>query len=189
MNIKFLAIPIMLGVLGGCATHDGQLYVDNRCVTCFNNPITGEAITYDKAEKEAYQRQNDPTKQQAETQASEIYRWHEKADVDTVRNRILDDLNWDFGYLPKKEDIGDDAFELATKGLWNADWQPGVFYDISDAMTHTYMTQKYPIFLKIKLYKDGIGTDVQLKVLHSPNVDANKIVKDIAHRFQRAIRS
>jgi hypothetical protein len=49
MKLRFLLVPLAAAtVLSGCVTTQGaHTYVDGRCITCINNPMTGEAVNYD----------------------------------------------------------------------------------------------------------------------------------------------
>lgn len=49
MKLRFLLAPLAAAtVLSGCVTtQGGHTYVDGRCITCINNPMTGEAVNYE----------------------------------------------------------------------------------------------------------------------------------------------
>lgn len=48
----FLLLNCLLLILGGCATNKHMYTADGKCITCWNNPITGQPINYQEGEGE-----------------------------------------------------------------------------------------------------------------------------------------
>lgn len=48
-RLSALVLVILGLTVGGCTVgKDGHTYVDGNCVTCLNNPLTGQAMNYEK---------------------------------------------------------------------------------------------------------------------------------------------
>ena len=59
--ILFLVLIISSGFITSCASTQGEhTYVNGKCITCFNNPLTGQPLNYEPASEPESQAKEDP---------------------------------------------------------------------------------------------------------------------------------
>ncbi|WP_431688894.1 DUF4852 domain-containing protein [Hahella sp. NBU794] len=64
--VKILIATLVALYLTGCASNGRHMYVDGKCISCWNNPITEEPLNYEPSESSRHEAQ---TKQ-------ELLTWH-----------------------------------------------------------------------------------------------------------------
>ncbi|MAM55836.1 MAG: hypothetical protein CMN25_00670 [Salinicola sp.] len=161
MEIKIAGMAVVIGLaLSGCAAKD-HYYSNGVCVTCINNPITGEPLNYDPNE----------TPQQVATNAQ-----GESVDVNALGPQrgsvdVESSLDVDTAYARIKPAFGFRAegdFEQGnTMSKWqmgDAAWRhtvtPGSFYDLGDYGTQTLGGTQYSILQRVQIQKNGSGSRI-----------------------------
>jgi hypothetical protein len=97
-------IIAIIFTITGCATQDHKYSADGGCLTCFNNPFTGEPINHDGA---ASNGENPSTEKVAQTQTNAIYKKHQmKLDVP---------VNVDVAFIKVKREFNFNSVEEVRK--------------------------------------------------------------------------
>ena len=146
--------------LGGCSGQD-HYYSSGVCVTCFNNPITGEPGNYDPNET--------PQKVAANAQgevvdASSLGSQSGSIDIETP-------VDVDTAYARIKPAMGFRSTDDFEKGNTMSDWRmgdaawkhqttPGVFYDLGDYGRATVGGVQYSIVQRVQIQKSGAGSRI-----------------------------
>lgn len=160
MNWKLGAGVFTLMLLSGCATQD-HYYSNGVCVTCMNNPITGEPINYDPNE----------TPQQVASNAQ-----GETVDIQNLGSQsgsmsIDSKLDVDTAYARIKRGMGFRAPGDFEQGNTMSDWQmgdaawkhqttPGAYYDLGDYGRATINGSQYQLVQRVQIEKNGTGSRI-----------------------------
>ena len=153
-------------LLTGCMTgKDGHAYIDGHCVTCMNNPVTGEAYNYrknspDDAHAKTYRQTQDG---QLTIEASENVPYLEgftslsvQMDIDTVYTRI----KREFGFLTREEWERNYLYDDGGI-LWEG--IPGVSYQMRFTVPHRFKGVTRNHYIETTLVKNGRNTDITFK--------------------------
>lgn len=149
-----------LTLLSGCATND-HYYSNGVCVTCMNNPITGEPINYDPNETPQQVTNNSQGEvvgvQDLGSQSGSIS-IESKLDVDTAYARIKRGMGFrapgDFeqGNTMSDWQMGDTA--------WKHQTTPGAYYDLGDYGRATINGNQYQLVQRVQIEKSGSGSRI-----------------------------
>ncbi|MCS2611059.1 hypothetical protein [Halomonas dongshanensis] len=160
-GIKHWVVAVGVVVLAGCAAQD-HYYSNGVCVTCFDNPVTGEPLNYDPSE----------TPQQVATNAegqtvdakslgnqSGSVAIDSYVDVDTAYARIKSAMGFrsanDFESpesITAKMQMGDVA--------WKHDRTPGAYYNLGDYGRQALGGIQYSILQRVQIEKNGSGSRI-----------------------------
>nr|WP_298411631.1 hypothetical protein [uncultured Halomonas sp.] len=164
MGLKTLGLgALTLMTLAGCAAQD-HYYSNGVCVTCINNPVTGEPWNYDPAETP----QKVATNAQGETvDARHLGRQSGSIDIDTL-------VDVDTAYARIKPAMGFRSPDDFERGNTMSDWQmgdaawkhqttPGAYYDLGDYGRQTLGGTQYHIVQRIQIQKDGGGSRIHYR--------------------------
>ena len=161
-----IVLLINLMLLTGCMTgKDGHTYIDGHCVTCLNNPVTGEAYNYTKKSPDYAQAKDYRRVQDEHLTAGELDNTPHlegqtslsaHIDIDTAYTRI----KREFGFLTRKEweqnylyDDGGILYEAL----------PGVSYHMRFNVPHRYKGVTRTHYIETTLHKNGRKTDLTFK--------------------------
>ncbi|QEA38622.1 hypothetical protein FGL86_05700 [Pistricoccus aurantiacus] len=189
--------PIILGIglltmalLAGCAAQD-HYYTDGVCVTCINNPITGEPLNYDPDETP----QQVATNAQGETvdtkslgSQSGSIDIDSPVDVDTAYARIKPAMGFrspdDFekGNTMSKWKMGDSA--------WKHQVTPGAYYNLGDYGSQVVGGTRHSILQRVQIQKDGAGSRIHYSWAPAGPVvyDGGAMEAAIKQRLEAALR-
>ncbi|OBX34884.1 hypothetical protein A8U91_03947 [Halomonas elongata] len=164
------ATPLKLGfglvtmaLLSGCAGQ-GHQYAQGVCITCVNNPLTGEPLNYDPDETPMQVAKNAEGEtvgvQELGPQSGKI-QIESPVDVDTAYARIKPAFGFrspdDFNHNDSNADwaMGDEA--------WQHQATPGAFYNLSDYGDQVVGGVEYSIVQKVQIQKSGNGSRIIYK--------------------------
>jgi len=183
----------------GVTTKGGHTYIDGHCVTCLNNPITGEAYNYNKAEHPrnlAYRNQSSGNGGGGMWQDTTQYlegkiRFTVRRPVDTTYIRI----KREFGFLTRDEKLSrmyiPNASEwLKHEGSFRYEALPGVSYHMRHYVTHRYKGVNREHTIDAVIEKNGSASDVTLTywVDNIPRSQLNAYGRSLKSRALRAVR-
>ncbi|REC93343.1 hypothetical protein [Kushneria indalinina] len=145
--------------LSGCAGQ--QYYHGDTCVTCFDNPVTGEPLNYDPEE----------TPQKVATNAQ-----GESVDSRNIGSQsgsidISSNVDVDTAYARIKSSMGFRAPNDFEEGNTMSDWQkgdsawkhqvtPGAHYDLGDYGRQTVGGKQYHLVQRVQIEKSGAGSRI-----------------------------
>ena len=197
MNRKMMCIALLGVLLSGCAARD-HMYVDGVCVTCFNNPLTGEPINYDPEEnpqmtaeaRDRIERRDgvmSPERQALLASQSGTFEFVSPMDVDLVYARLRNEFNM---RSPASFDGGFNDSLAQRDMAYHHETTPGTFYNISDYSRHTMNGVEYRIVFRAILMREGSGTLVRIQ--YSPSgyndYDGAEFNKSLQSRVVRLLR-
>jgi hypothetical protein len=190
-KIPRLTVTLLFSVgITSCITTQGKhTFINGRCVTCLNNPVTGEPWNYEKPTNAVLAANTDSPAANAAGQSVDNGVSLEgngfftvKHDVDTVYSRI----KREFGFLTRKE-WGRTHLYWDEGFLWEA--LPGVSYVIRYQVPHTYLGIKRKHYIEFEMHKNGSMTDVTFKFwAQVPQGSLSGYANSIEYRALRVIR-
>ncbi len=191
-TIQRAGLAFSLVVLSGCITtgSGGHTFIDGHCVTCLNNPITGEAYNYSKTSPDYVQAQNYRQVQDAKVlpQGDEtpyvegLTTLSVNRDVDTVYTRI----KREFGFLTRAEWERNYLYDDGGI-LWEA--IPGVSYHMRFTVPHHFKGVTRNHYIEATLTKNGRSTDLTFKFwVQIPKATINRYAYSIKQRASRVLR-
>ncbi|MCE8005316.1 hypothetical protein [Billgrantia ethanolica] len=156
--------------ISGCTTSD-HLYSQGRCLTCVNNPITGEPINYEP--------QREPSAQVAVAENQGGTRATAR-DGSRGRFGIETDLDVDLVYARLRQEFGFRSHDDFNPGYrqhrlammdsaWHFNATPGTFYELSDYTDQSLGGVQHSIVLKAKIQRSGGGSHVIFEFAPSGN--------------------
>lgn len=146
--------------LAGCAAQD-HYYSNGVCVTCFDNPVTGEPLNYDPSETP----EKVATNAEGETvDAKNLGSQSGSVDIDSR-------VDVDTAYARVKSAMGFRSPGDFEKGNTMSDWQmndsawkhqttPGAYYDLGDYGEQTIGGTQYDLVQRVQIEKDGSGSRI-----------------------------
>jgi hypothetical protein len=190
---KFVFGLFVSTLIVGCVTtgKDGHSYVNGNCVTCINNPITGEAINYSKktpdykqAEESRRIRDGHLTEQEVSNMPylEGLTSFSKAIDVDTAYTLIkrefkfITQYEWENTYLYQDEGFVYEAL-------------PGVSYHMRFSVPHRFKGVKRDHYIEAILNKNGGNTDITFKFwVKVSRSSMNQYAGSIKQRAIRALR-
>lgn len=195
--------PITLGIglfaitlLAGCAAQD-HLYTDGVCITCVNNPITGEPINYDPDETPQQVPRQVATNTQGEVVDAGVKNLGNQkgsididspVDVDTAYARIKPAMGFrspdDFekGNRMSNVQMGDTA--------WKHQVTPGAYYNLGDYGRQVVAGQQHSILQRVQIQKNGMGSRIHYSWAPAgqASYDGQAMRAAIEQRLEAALR-
>lgn len=197
MYKKIMVTAVLGAVLSGCAVRD-HMYVDGVCVSCFNNPLTGEPINYDPNEtpqmsaeaRDRIERRDgvmSPERQALLASQSSTFEFTSSFDVDLVYARLRTEFRM---RSPASFDGGFNDSLAKRDVAYYHETTPGTFYNISDYSRHTMNGVEYRIVFRAMLMREGAGTLVRIQ--YSPSgyndYDGAEFKKSLQSRVEKLLR-
>jgi hypothetical protein len=188
MNLKPIALVVALAA-SGCATNDHIYNADGACLTCFNNPFTGEAINHDGTNNKHMEVAKSPSTQketQTQTNASNpqsferhIVKLHPDTNVDVVFIALKEEFKF-----ASPEEVRREMGSYADFKLKSVDYQwemvPHVTYTMGSA--REVMGESAAIKLKMDKRTDTSST---VTISYSLPSSSNKVDAIGAHLLKR----
>ena len=116
----FIFFPFVLTIVG-CVSNGEQVYVEGKCVTCWNNPITGKSVNYDKKANDNRNQNNNEQKIYSASQSNESpgnkychKRIKYKKDIPLEIDIAYIRYKRTFGFMTKNEQIRARGLDPAT---------------------------------------------------------------------------
>ncbi|SEN50690.1 hypothetical protein [Halomonas caseinilytica] len=181
---------VAMALMAGCAGQ-GHQYAQGVCITCVNNPLTGEPLNYDPDETPMQVAQNAEGEtvgvQELGPQTGSI-QIESQVDVDTAYARIKPAFDFkspaDFnqGYKSDQSYMMDDA--------WQHDATPGAYYNLSDYGEQVVGGVEYDIVQKVQIQKNGSGSRIKYTWFPSDKrpYDGNAMKAAIKQRLNDALQ-
>ena len=174
-RLSALVLVILGLTVGGCTVgKDGHTYVDGNCVTCLNNPLTGQAMNYEKTSPDYVAGKNYAAEQrrirlaQAGQDVATVP-VHESIITFSVKKPV------DIAYLRVKKEFGFYTLEERAKITpgpggdskkwlaWNKGFQydalPGVSYHLREYINHSHNGVRSKVIDAV-LETNGAGTNI-----------------------------
>ena len=154
----------------GCTTTD-HLYSQGRCLTCINNPITGQPINYepqqDSSAQEAVAAEQGEPRVAAGVSSRGRFGIETGLDVDLAYAR----LRQEFGFRSRDDfNPGYRQHRLAMMdSAWHFNATPGTYYELSDYADQTLGGVQHSIVLKAQIQRSGSGSHVNFEFAPAGN--------------------
>ena len=177
--------------MAGCSTSE-HIYVEGRCITCVNNPVTGKPINHDPADQQTRQgvSQGDST-ETTETVAVSDGRGEfiieSPVDVDTAYARIRSAFSFrspaDFGGgihdQMRMEDVA-----------YHHEANPGSFYRLSDYEGAVIDGHDHRVVLKAQIERNREGSRVRVSFssVGPAGYESDDMQQALKQRFETALQ-
>jgi len=185
MNKAFVgtALLALAAALAGCSGN--HVTYGNECMTCINNPITGEPVNYAPTEySTAISTSQSPasgSRSVPHTLAREQVEIAYAQNVDTVGMRLKDA----FGYMTQDEAIAQmgNAGKMAFAG-------PGYAYQASPGAFYFMKTQAYNGDLSTRVTRAGNGAKavITYEQKRSGGKDIQSVMREVKARAEKALQ-
>lgn len=186
---NWLGASVVALALAGCSTSE-HLYVDGRCITCINNPLTGEAINHDPEVTGAGAGDVTDTGPQHTAVNNGVgeFQIESRVDVDTAYARIRSNFSF-----RSPDDFNDNyrSDKLAQMdAAWHHETTPGAFYKMSDYEDVVVGGSEHDIILKTRIERNGDGSRLAVKFfpLGPAHYDTDAVQAALQQRFETALR-
>lgn len=196
--LKISLVIVCLSILSACVTKDGHTYIEGRCVTCLNNPITNKAINHNNPVPEYGKVEDDVKmkKSRLETKSSKAEAVFLEGQIKfSVLNKIdvaYLKLKREFGFKTRKErerNFGrykgwlDSAEEFRYEAL------AGVSYHMREHTKHSYKGVNSKHTIDMILETNGAGTNVVITYwIQKPKSTLRSYSKSLKHRSLQALK-
>lgn len=184
---------LVVVAISGCATTD-HVYSGSHCLTCINNPITGEPINYDPNENPGLEEQAVASGQPVQKVPEGVtgngrgsFRIESEVDVDTAYAR----LRSGFRFRAPSDFLDSLSDRMAQRDVaYHHDANPGSFYRLSDYERQMIDGREHLIILKTQLERSGSGSRINVEFVPSGaltyNVDEMQVA--LQQRFDTVLR-
>ncbi len=153
-------------LLTGCVTgKDGHGYIDGHCVTCINNPITGEAYNYSKSSKDYQQSEQYKSDRRVVAQNIPYEEGRVRFSVRSNIDRAYLKVKREFGFKTRTEMLGYESYKKENLDYdegFRYEAMPGLSYHMRTHTSHRYKGASLMHTIDIVLENNGSGTDVEI---------------------------
>ena len=169
----WVSLGAAVTLAAGCATQD-HLYSQGRCLTCINNPVTGEPVNYDPGQQPAIEKDAEAASSGQEVSASSRH----------GRFSMASPLDVDFN-----PNSNSDQWAMMDNA-WHFDATPGAFYQMSDYARQAVNGAEHSLVLKTQIQRDGSGSRINVEYLPttSAGYDGDAMGEALEERFRMALR-
>lgn len=177
-KIAFLFSLVLSFSLAGCA---GHLVYDGHCLTCFNDPITGKPVNY---EKEPYESANEAYKEP--TGVGIVTLSTKTVDVDSAFAAIKPEFGFSSPQeLEQKHGTHSEWIKLSNGYAYDAN--PGAYYHMRGDKSHTFEGRRFnSVILDCMIQKDGAGSKITM-TYYEGGVNSQAFVDSLLKRLQLAL--
>ena len=186
----WMGLGVAVTLVAGCATQD-HLYSQGRCLTCINNPVTGEPVNYDPEQQPAIEKDAVAASGDQEVSASSRHGRFSMAsplDVDTAYARVRSEFGFrsDADFNPNSNS---DQWAMMDNA-WHFDATPGAFYQMSDYARQAVNGAEHSLVLKTQIQRDGRGFRIHVEYLPTTGAgyDGDAMGEALEERFRMALR-
>lgn len=175
-------LALAIGTSGCTGNH---VTYGNECMTCINNPITGEPVNYDPTEHStaisSTQGPASGTRSVPHTLAREQIQISFAKDVDTTAMRLKDA----FGFLTQEEAVAQmgNAGKMMFAGR-------GYAYQATPGASYYMKTQAYSGDLSTRVTRDGNGAKavITYEQKRSGGKDVQSVMREVKVRAEKALQ-
>lgn len=174
--------------IAGCSTSE-HIYVEGRCITCVNNPFTGEPINHDPAEQEIRQvvGQDGSTETVAVSDGKGEFLIESPVDVDTAYARIRSAFTF-----RSPADFTDGTTDQMQKlnVAYHHEANPGSFYRLSDYEGAVIEGREHRVVLKAQIERNREGSRVRVSFSSVGPVgyESDAMQQALKQRFETALQ-
>lgn len=199
-----LVLAIIGYSVGGCTVgKDGHTYVDGNCVTCLNNPLTGQAMNYEKTSPDYVAGKNYAAEQRRIRLAQGgravanvpkekgVITFSVKKPIDITYLRVKKE----FGFFTMEERVrathipGGSRPWVEQTGEFRYEALPGVSYHMREYTGHVYKGVNGEQTIDARLETNGAGTDITFTYwVPLPKVELAAFGNSLKQRALRALR-
>src|SRR5699024_6404997 len=127
----WMGLGVAAVLVAGCATQE-HFYSQGRCLTCINNPVTGEPVNYDPKQQPAIEKDTVAASSGQEVSAISLhgrFRIASPLELDTAYARVRSE----FGFRSHADfNPNSNSHQSAMMhNAWHFDATPGAFYQMS----------------------------------------------------------
>lgn len=193
MNILKTSLLALTILLNGCATTDHIYDSKGGCLTCFNNPFTGEAVNHDNSTKNAEIADVVDVKETENKQTNESvsYSMHQvkvisSKNVDVAFIKIKNDFQFQSEAEVRKEMGSYAEFKLRSLDYkWSA--LPSVFYKMGSA--RDVIGSRMNIEVVINKVTDSSSEIIAKFWPRDDSVNTNEVGKYLSARINNALNN
>lgn len=189
---RLIGAGLLAFAVSGCVTTD-HVYSSGRCLTCVNNPITGEPVNYDPIENPHFEDQA-----VAGGQAQKVpegisgnghgrFRIESEVDIDTAYAR----LRSGFRFRAPSDFQDSLSGRMAQRDVaYHHEANPGAFYRLSDYERQVVGGHEHQIILKAQLERSGSGSRINVEFEPSGTLtfDAGEMQDALEQRFNMVLK-
>lgn len=186
----WLGLGTAITVAAGCTTQN-HLYSQGRCLTCINNPVTGEPINYNPEQQPAIEDEAVAAERDQRAEAGTRkgrFSMTSQLDVDTAYARVRSEFGFrsDADFNPNSNS---DQWAMMDNA-WHFDATPGALYQMSDYARQAVNGTEHSLVLKAKIQRDGSGSRISVEYLPTTNAryDGETMGEALEQRFRTALR-
>lgn len=195
MKTMSLLIACTCLFLGACATKNHIYSADGKCISCWNNPITGKPINHDgKQDKSKPKEAKDDKKQQTANTSTKKKKGKKK-----YTQTFTVPVNVDIAFIKIKKEF-DYQTEQEIRQEWGSlasmklqtfafayDATPGVYYHMRAARDH----KPYRVIIDSQIEKINAEKSkiTQSYWIQTPNADPNVVMESIKARTLNALNN
>lgn len=185
---RVVGAGIMTLAMAGCSTSE-HIYVEGRCITCVNNPVTGEPINHDPAEQEIRQgvSQGGSTETVAVNDGAGDFIIESKVDVDTAYARIRSAFSF-----RSSADFSDGSTDQMQKldVAYHHEANPGAFYRLSDYEGAVIDGREHRVVLKAQIERNREGSRVRVSFssVGPAGYESGAMQQALKQRFETALQ-
>lgn len=195
MKKATLLITIVTGlILSGCASNKHIYTADGKCITCWNNPVTGEPINHDGSAHEqpsSEQQDSQVTAASSQTEVKDKFLEHKVSfNVPVNVDKAFIRIKKEFGYHSEQE-IRQEWGSLASTKMgtfaYAYDATPSVYYHMRAARGHDGM--HFVIDNQIEKEAEKESKITVTFWLRDTVANPNKIGESLKRRVLKALKS
>lgn len=188
---------VLFSGLTGCMTgKNSHTFIDGHCITCLNNPITGQALNYDKSNPDYERDQGLKPYENSRVRQPEYRESNISFSVTKPVDIVYLQLKKEFGFYTLEErarvtgaPYGEAKKWLAVAEEFRYEALPGVSYHMRENIGHIYQGVNSSQTIDVQLATNGHGTDVTFTYwVQLPSVQLNLFGNSIKQRALRALR-
>lgn len=197
-KVSVFFILFVTVLMAGCAVttgKDGHTYVDGNCITCINNPLTGDAVNYKKTSEDYAKAEKFKVATGQSSGANDIpyEEGRIKFSVRTNIDKAYLKIKREFGYKTKAERArgmgpqGERWLDLVDSYRYEA--LPGVSYRMREHTTHNYKGRNDSQTIDAQLETNGAGTDIIITFwIKKPRLSLASFGNSLKSRVLNALR-
>lgn len=187
--MKLTQFPLMLALVSAVTAISGctgqHVAYGEQCMTCIDNPITGEPMNYDPTEYSTAVAGRNTTSTAARSVPHTLEReqivLRFPSDVDTTGQR----LKKTFGYMTREEAVAE--MGNAGKTMFAG---PGYAYQATPGAFYYMKTQAYSGDLSTQVTREGSGATVKItyEQKRSGGKDFQSVMREVRDRAEKALQ-
>lgn len=182
--VKIACTLFLMGGLTACTTGNHIYGPNGACLTCINNPVTGEALNYDSSANEKPSANGGSTG--TGKYISDEFVMKSDLDVDSAYAA----MRLSFGFRSEQEMSSSYSGKWGMKSkAWRHEAVPGSFYNLSDYARLSVSGHPKPasFILSAKIAKRGSGSIVSVGYESNSGVDKSTFDAALKRRLERTL--